>query len=139
VFYSVAADFVVILHLAFVLFVVGGGFLVLRWRRLWWLHVPAAAWGALVELAGWICPLTPLENSLRGLAGQAGYTGGFVDHYIMAVLYPDGLTRELQIVLGLFVLGLNALIYAVLLRRSYRAPEPRRRSIDRCSADAGRP
>ena len=106
------ADFVVVLHFLFVLFVVLGGLLVLRWPRVAWLHIPAAIWGAAIELAGGICPLTPLENSLRRQAGGTGYSGGFVEHYILPVLYPSDLTRSIQIVLGLLVIALNLAIYA---------------------------
>ena len=105
------ADAVALLHAAFVAFVVLGGLLVLRWRRVAWLHVPAAIWGVLIEYSGWICPLTPLENALRERAGQAGYSGGFVEHYILRVLYPAGLTREMQWVLGALVLIINGLVY----------------------------
>ena len=119
--YRVLADLVVVAHAAFVLFVVAGGFLVLRWPRLAWLHLPAAAWGALIEFAGWICPLTPLENRLRRLGGEAGYAGGFVEEYLLAVLYPSGLTRTHQLVLGALVLGVNLAVYGwVLWRRSRR-------------------
>ena len=119
--YRLAADVVLILHLAFVLFVVLGGLLVLRWRRLAWLHLPAAVWGATIELAGWICPLTPLENRLRRMGGESGYPGGFVEHYIWPVLYPAGLTRGWQIALGLFAISVNALIYGrIVLRRRAR-------------------
>lgn len=120
------ADAVVGLHFAFVLFVVLGGLPVLRWRRLAWVHLPAAAWGALIEFAGWICPLTPLENQLRRRAGEAGYAGGFVEHYVLPVLYPAELTREVQIALGLFVLVLNAGVYGWLLwrRRRRRSSHP---------------
>jgi hypothetical protein len=115
--YRILADAVVGLHLLFVLFVIAGGFLVLRWRRLMLLHLPAAAWGALIEFRGWICPLTPLENWLRRRSGQAGYGGGFVEHYLLPVLYPTGLTRGVQIVLGLLVLAINLAIYWTVLRR----------------------
>lgn len=118
--YRLAADLVVVAHLLFVGFVVGGGLLVWRWPRLGWIHVPAAAWGALIELAGWICPLTPLENALRARAGQVGYSGGFVEHYVLPVVYPAGLTRELQILLGAGVIVLNVVAYGVLLGRRRR-------------------
>lgn len=105
------ADAVLALHLAFVLFVVLGGLLVLRWPRVAWVHLPAALWGAAIEFAGWICPLTPLEVALRRRGGQAGYTGSFIEQYVTPVLYPDGLTRPVQIGLGLGVLVLNGLVY----------------------------
>jgi hypothetical protein len=120
--YRLLADLVVVVHLLFVVFVVAGGLLVLRRPRLAWLHVPAAVWGALIEFAGWICPLTPLENRLRRLGGEAGYEGGFVDEYLLAILYPSGLTRTHQIVLGALVLVLNLAVYGYALwRRSRKA------------------
>jgi hypothetical protein len=115
--YRILADLVVGLHLLFVLFVIAGGFLVLRWRGLMLLHLPAAAWGAVIEFKGWICPLTPLENWLRGRGGQAGYGGGFVEHYLLPILYPSGLTREVQIVLGLLVLAINLGVYWAVWRQ----------------------
>jgi hypothetical protein len=114
------ADGVAVLHAAFVAFVVLGGLLVLRWPRLAWAHVPAAVWGVLIEFGGWICPLTPLENALRARAGQAGYAGGFVEHYVLRVLYPERLTREIQWVIGTVVLVLNALVYGSLWMRRRR-------------------
>ncbi len=121
--YTLLADLVVGVHLAFVLFVVAGGLLVLRWPRLAWAHLPAAAWGAVVELAGWVCPLTPLENALRRRGGGVGYGGGFVEHYVVPILYPSELTRELQVGLGLGVVALNAGVYLWLLRRRRRRVE----------------
>lgn len=115
--YRLAADLVVLVHLGFVLFVVFGALLVLRRPRLAWLHLPAAAWGAAIEFGGWICPLTPLENALRRTAGAAGYSGGFIDHYLARIVYPEGLTREAQIVLGAGVLALNAAFYGLAWRR----------------------
>jgi uncharacterized membrane protein YhhN len=115
--YRVLADAVVLFHFSFVLFVVLGGFLLRRWPRLVYLHVPIAVWGVLIEFAGWICPLTPLENHLRRLGGEAGYEGGFIDHYIIPVLYPGGLTRTLQYVLGIAALLINILAYVLYFRR----------------------
>ena len=115
--YQALAGLVVAVHFGFVVFVVLGGLLVLRWKRLAWVHLPAAVWGALIEYAGWICPLTHLEKALRHRAGLAGYEGGFIYNHMLAVLYPEGLTRETQIVLGTTVLLLNLGIYAVLLSR----------------------
>lgn len=112
------ADLVLVVHFTFLAFVVVGGMLVLRWPKLAWLHLPAVIWGALIEFFGWICPLTPLENDLRHRAGEAGYTGGFIAHYVTRVLYPDGLTRGVQVVLGLLVLALNAAIYGTMLARA---------------------
>jgi hypothetical protein len=114
----VLADLIVAVHFLFVLFVVFGGLLVLRWPRVAYLHVPAAIWGALIEFTGWICPLTPLENSLRARAGEVGYQDGFVEHYILPALYPSALTRHIQLLLGAVVLLLNLAIYAYVLRRS---------------------
>ena len=117
--YHALANLVVLLHLAFVVFALLGGFLVLRWRRVAWAHMPAVLWAGLMEFAGWICPLTPLENWLRGRGGGIGYGSDFVEHYIMPVLYPAALTRGLQIVLGLLVLSINGAVYGlVLLRRN---------------------
>jgi hypothetical protein len=112
--YGLLADAVLLAHAAFVSFVVLGGFLVLRWPRLAWVHLPVVAWGAGIEFAGGICPLTPLENHLRALAHEQGYAGGFVEHYVFGMLYPEGLTREIQVVLGLGVVALNGAIYAWL-------------------------
>lgn len=118
--YRLAADAVLLAHAAFVVFVVLGGLLAWRWRRAAVLHLPAAAWGAWIEFSGGICPLTPLENRLRHAAGQAGYEGGFVEHYLLALIYPEGLTREVQIALGVAVIVINAAVYGVLLRRALR-------------------
>ena len=115
--YGLLADVVLLAHAGFVVFVVLGGLPVLRWPRLAWLHLPAVAWGAGIEFAGAICPLTPLEIHLRSLAGQQGYAGGFVEHYVFALLYPEGLTRNVQLALGLLVLVINALVYAIVWRR----------------------
>ncbi|HKE94142.1 MAG TPA: DUF2784 domain-containing protein [Povalibacter sp.] len=115
------ADAVLVLHLAFVLFVVVGCFFVLRWPRLAWLHLPALAWGIWIEFSGRICPLTPLENNLRERGGGVGYSGGFIDHYITAAIYPDGLTRGVQFTLGAGLVALNIAVYAVLLWRSRRS------------------
>ena len=115
--YLFLADAVLILHLAFILFVVLGGLLVLRHPRLIWLHLPVAAWGALIEFGGWICPLTPLEKRLLTLGGDEAYSGGFISHYIVALIYPEGLTRELQWLLGALVLAINAAVYYRLWRR----------------------
>ena len=109
--YGLLADLVLVAHLAFVGFVVLGGFLVLRWRRLAWIHVPVALWGGAIVVTGFTCPLTPLENRLLGLGGRAGYQGGFIEHYVTAALYPGGLTRQTQIALGTAVLALNLVVY----------------------------
>lgn len=106
------ADAVVVTHFAFIVLVIFGGLLaVWRWR-LAWLHLPALAWGLWIQFTGRICPLTPLENRLRALGGEAGYNGGFVEHYLLALIYPDGLTRALQFGLGLGLIVFNVLVYA---------------------------
>jgi Protein of Unknown function (DUF2784) len=115
------ADVTVLVHLAFVLFVVLGGLLAARWPSVAWVHLPAAAWGAWVELAGWVCPLTPLENWLRTQGGGTAYASSFVEHYLMPLLYPAVLTRETQYTLGVLVLLVNAVIYVALLRGRARA------------------
>jgi hypothetical protein len=119
--YRLLADLVVLVHLAFVVFAVAGAVLVLRWRWVLWLHLPAVVWAALIEFAGWICPLTPLENRLRILSGGAGYRGGFIEHYLLPILYPSGLTRGVQVMLGSFVIVVNLGIYSWLLVRTVRA------------------
>lgn len=118
--YSLLADAVLLLHLTFILFVVFGVLLVRRFPRLVWLHLPAAIWGALIEFTGRTCPLTPLENQLRRLGGEAGYRGGFIEHYLMPVIYPESLTRELQVALGVGVVVINVVAYALLRRRPGR-------------------
>lgn len=115
--YRTLADAVLVFHLAFVLFVVLGGLLVLRWPKLMWVHLPAAVWGVLIEFAGWICPLTPLEKGLRRMGGEAGYEGGFIEHYVVAVLYPQGLTRGIQLGLGVAVLVITVAVYWRILSR----------------------
>ena len=123
--YQFLADLVVIIHSGFVLFAVLGGFLVL-WRVRWaWVHLPAFLWAAFIEFSGGICPLTPLEDRLRLLAGQDLSRGDFIDRTVMPLLYPDGLTREYQLLLGGFVLLLNAAIYAVLWDRARRTKSVR--------------
>jgi hypothetical protein len=119
------ADLVVVVHFAFVLFVVLGGLLVLRWPRLAYVHLPAAAWGVLIEFAGWTCPLTPLEQSLRQRAGGHGYSGSFIEHYLLPLLYPSALTRDIQLVLGSVALVVNLGIYAYVLRRRSGTRRPR--------------
>ena len=123
--YRALADAVVIVHCLFVAFVVFGGFLAWRWLRVAWVHLPAAAWGVAIEFGGWICPLTPLENALRARAGLAGYSGGFVEHQVIAWLYPVGLTPPTQVMLGALALLVNLAAYSLLLRR------PRHRDTDR--------
>ncbi len=114
---SLFADLVLAAHAAFVVFVVLGGFLVLRWPRAGWIHIPCALWGSGVVIAGWICPLTPLEVLLRRAAGEAGYAGGFLDHYVRLVLYPPGLTRGVQVALGVAAVAFNVAVYVWVWRR----------------------
>src|ERR1700691_226318 len=114
--WRILADLLVVLHLAFAAFVVFGGFLAWQWRRAGFVHLPALAWGFWVETSGQICPLTPLENHFRHLAGQVGYQGGFLDHYLVPVLYPPGLTRPDQWVLAVLLFAINIAAYGALLR-----------------------
>ena len=115
--YQLLTDLIVLVHVAFVIFAVFGGFLALRWNCFVWIHLPAVIWAATVELFGWVCPLTPVENWLRRRGGQTGYPSDFIAHYILPLLYPEGLTREVQIALGVFVLVINLSIYGWILRR----------------------
>jgi hypothetical protein len=124
--YRTLADVVLVVHLAFAVFAGIGGVLVLRRRWLAWVHVPCAVWGALIMFAGWICPLTPLENGLRRRGGEAGYQGGFIEHYVVSVLYPRGLTRGLQLGIGTGVVLVNAAVYGPMIARARR--RRRRRS-----------
>jgi len=112
--YTFFADLLVLLHFLFIVFVVAGGLLVLRWRGIAYCHIPAAVWGVLVEFQGWVCPLTPLEIHLRNLAGERSYSGDFIEHYVLAAMYPKGLTAETQLILGFIVVLLNLLIYAAV-------------------------
>ena len=116
-FYGLLADIVVIIHFGFVLFALFGGFAVYRWRKVLVFHLASVVWAVVVEVLGLICPLTPLENRFRRMAGQAGYETDFVGRYLMPVLYPEGITRETQILFGFTVLAINVLIYAFLWRR----------------------
>jgi hypothetical protein len=109
--YHFIADIIVLLHFTFIVFTLFGGILSIWWKRVIWLHIPAVLWSALIEFAGWICPLTFLEYWLRVRGGQEAYSGGFIEHYILPILYPDGLTRKIQIVLGVIVIAFNLLIY----------------------------
>ena len=132
------ADLVVVVHFAFVCFVAVGAFLLLRWPRLAWVHLPCAAWGAVIELTGVICPLTPLEKWLRLQAGRASYEGGFIQHYIVGLIYPEGLTREMQLGLAVLVVVGIATIYA-LVRRRARPPAHRRARRSGGEAEAPTP
>jgi hypothetical protein len=114
------ADLVLLIHLAFVVFVIVGGFFAIRWRWLPWVHLPAVAWAVVLEFSGWICPLTPLEIWLLRAGGEAGYAGGFIEHYGLTVLYPTGLTPEIQFYLGLGVFLINLGAYSFVYRRWFR-------------------
>lgn len=116
--YRLLADLTVLTHALFILFVVLGGFLAWRWRWLAWVHLPCAAWGVLIEFAGWICPLTPLENRFRALAGEAGYEGGFIEHYLTELIYVEDWSLAVRVVLGTFVVVINVVAYW----RFYRLP-----------------
>jgi hypothetical protein len=126
VYHRFLADIVVALHLGFILFVLGGGLLALRWRRAPLVHLPAALWGVFVEVSGGLCPLTPLENALRRAAGDAGYSGGFVEEYVVPLIYPEALTHPLQLLLAGVVVFANAVVYGYVWRRDGRPPERRR-------------
>jgi hypothetical protein len=118
--YRVLADLTLVVHLIFVLFVVLGGLIVFRRQWIAWLHIPAVIWGVLIELIGWSCPLTPLENYFSQFGGEAGYTGSFIEHYFIYLLYPSSLTRTISITLGLFVLVINMIIYILIYWRVHR-------------------
>ena len=118
--FRIAADLLVMLHLMFIVFVVCGGLLAYKWHWMAFIHIPAAMWGAIIEYKSWICPLTPWENKLRALAGEEGYSEGFIEHYIMPIIYPAGLTRDLQTIMGTAVIVINLVIYGVLLYRLFR-------------------
>jgi Protein of Unknown function (DUF2784) len=112
--YNLGANLVLLLHFGFILFVAFGGLLLIKWPRLIWLHLPAVAWGAFVEFSGWICPLTPLENWLLAQGGEATYGGDFLVRYLSSILYPNALTRDVQVALGMLAIGLNMAIYGRL-------------------------
>jgi hypothetical protein len=115
--YRLLADLVVVAHFAFILFVIAGGLLVLRWPRTAWLHLPAVVWAAYAELSGSICPLTPLEHAFRAAAGGQGYEGDFIDYYLVPLIYPPGLTRHTQTILAVVLIGLNLALYSLAWRR----------------------
>jgi hypothetical protein len=115
--YNILADLVVLIHFLFIVFAVSGAILALKWRWVIYVHLLCAAWSALIMMGGWICPLTPLENNLRRSAGEAGYSDGFIEHYLMPIIYPAGLTREIQIWLGVGVVLVNVLFYGFVLYR----------------------
>ena len=119
-FYNALAKGVLVLHAAFIIFVLLGGLLAPRWRMLPWLHLPAVLWVILMELNGWICPLTPLENRFRETAGTQGYSGGFIEHYLLPLVYPPGLTPGLQALFATVVAGVNIVVYGLLWRKHRR-------------------
>lgn len=119
-FYLLLADFVVLIHLSFVAFVTAGGLLALKWKRFAYIHIPAVGWGVLVEIMGWVCPLTPVEIWLRENAGAKGYSTGFIEHYILPILYPAQLTPTVQWVLGILLLSVNVGIYSRIVWRVMR-------------------
>jgi hypothetical protein len=123
--YGLLADLVMLIHLAFVLFVIGGGLLVLKWPAVAWLHIPAAIWGGMIEFMGWTCPLTPLENHFLIQSAGEGYEGNFIAHYLLPVLYPEALTRNGQIVLGLLVVVANVAMYGWTLAKRRQAARNR--------------
>lgn len=118
--YQLVADFIVLLHFAFIVFVLAGGLLVFKWRWVIWLHVPAATWGALIAMVGWICPLTPIENSLRQASSGEVYAGGFIDRYLAPLIYPAGFTDEIATATGIVVIAINLLVYSIFLIRRIR-------------------
>jgi hypothetical protein len=123
--YGNLATLVVVFHFAFLLFVIFGGLLVLRWPKIVWLHIPCFLWGSWIEVAGGICPLTPLENRLRRAAGGAEYAGSFIEHYVMRVMYPPGLTRRIQLMLAVGLVLLNLVVYVGVIRRRRRPRDQR--------------
>jgi hypothetical protein len=116
--YSLLADFTILLHFGFILFAVFGAFLVLHWHRLAWLHVPVFIWASIINIGRWICPLTPMEVQFRRAAGETPYQGGFIDHYIGPIVYPEGLTRNTVILFSLAVFAWNLLIYGYMLYKA---------------------
>jgi hypothetical protein len=122
----VAADIILVLHLTFIVFVSLGGLLVLCWPRLAWLHLPCVAWGVVIELSGGVCPLTPLEQSLRLAAGNPGYSGDFIDQYLWSLVYPAGLTHGMQVGLGIVLLLINSAVYFFLWNRQRHKPKRQR-------------
>ena len=122
--YRILTDSILVIHLLFILFVILGGFLAFYKRWIVWVHLPAVIWGVCIELFGWMCPLTPLENWLHNAGGQQGYEGGFIEHYLDPLIYPTGMTRSSQVGMALFVVAVNCLLYAIFLwRRKVRRKE----------------
>ena len=121
--YGILAGAVIITHFLFIAFVAAGGLLVWRWPRLAWIHLPAVVWGIVVELTGWICPLTPLENHLRRLSHGRSYSGGFIEQYFIPVIYPANLTASTQYILGGLVIAINLVIYTIIIRKQLLLPK----------------
>ena len=123
--YSFLADLLVVFHLVFILYVIAGALLIFKWPKTLWFHLPSCFWGMTVEFTGWICPLTPWEIRLRRLAGEEGYSGSFIEHYLIPIIYPSGLTRAVQMLLGGTVLIVNLSLYTLILikRRNRKTPE----------------
>ncbi|KAF0155829.1 MAG: hypothetical protein FD159_2006 [Syntrophaceae bacterium] len=121
--YAILAGAIILAHLLFIAFVVAGGLLVVRWPRLAWVHIPAVVWGVVVEMTGWICPLTPLENHLRRLSGSSSYSGGFIEQYLIPVIYPANITASTQFILGGLVIAINLVIYAIIIRKQRALPK----------------
>ena len=119
-FYQLAADFIVLIHIAFIVFVLAGGLLAFKWRWVIWLHIPAAIWGALIEIVGWVCPLTPIENMLRQASAGEVYASSFLDRYLAPLIYPAGFTDEMATATGIVVIVINFLIYSIFLIRRKR-------------------
>jgi drug/metabolite transporter superfamily protein YnfA len=115
--YNVLANAIVLAHFLFIAFVVGGGLLVIRWPRIAFVHLPAAVWGAVVEIFGWVCPLTPLQNHFRFLAGNSSYGGDFIARYLIPIIYPENLTTTIQQVLGGLVIAVNIIFYTIAIRK----------------------
>ena len=109
--FALGADFLVLVHLCFIIFVILGGFMLLKWRWLIFMHLPALIWAVLLEFQGWLCPLTPVEQTLRQMAGQQGYEGGFIQHYILPIIYPPALQQDIQFILGVLLILINVIIY----------------------------
>jgi hypothetical protein len=121
--YGILAGVIIVAHFLFIAFVAAGGLLVWRWPRLAWVHLPAVVWGVVIELTGWICPLTPLENYLRSLGGSNSYRGGFIEQYLIPVIYPANLTVTVQYILGGMVIVVNLIIYTIIIRKQRIFPK----------------
>lgn len=123
--YHILADVIILIHFLFIILVIAGGLLVIRWPKIAFVHLPAAIWGAVVEIGGFICPLTPLENYFRQLAGENPYEGDFIAHYLSQIIYPENLTATMQLILGIFVIVINIIFYALAIHRNRTGRTPR--------------